>query len=113
MKRIVPVLATLILGFTAPAIAQQPGHEAHHASASDSRVTDNFVDGEVKKIDKDAGKITLKHGPIPNLEMPAMTMVFRTKDPSALEKLKVGDALKFKADNIDGSLTIVEWKPAS
>lgn len=113
MKQIVPVVAALILGFTAPTMAQQAGHEAHHAGASDSQAADNFVNGEVKRIDKEAGKVTLKHGPIPNLEMPAMTMVFRASDPSTLDKLKVGDALKFKAENIDGSLTIVEWKPAS
>ncbi len=64
--------------------------------------------GEVKKIDKDAGKITLKHGPLTNLAMPAMTMVFRVKSPGMLNSVKVGDAVKFQAENINGALTVTE-----
>ena len=67
-----------------------------------------MVNGEVRKIDKGAGKITLKHDAIPNLEMPGMTMVFRVKDPSVLDRLKEGDKIKFAADKIDGALTVTE-----
>jgi uncharacterized cupredoxin-like copper-binding protein len=66
------------------------------------------VEGEVRKIDKEAGKITLKHGPIPNLEMAAMTMVFRVKDPAMLDAVKVGDKVRFKADRVQGAITITE-----
>lgn len=65
-----------------------------------------MVDGEVRKVDKDAGKITLKHGPIPNLEMPAMTMVFRVKDPTMLDKVKDGDKVRFAADKVGGAYTV-------
>ena len=65
-----------------------------------------MVDGEVRKVDKDAGKITLKHGPIPNLEMPAMTMVFRVKDRAMLDKVKEGDKLRFAADKVGGVYTV-------
>jgi len=61
----------LIAAFAAPALAQQStaAHDSHHSGA--------LVDGEVRKVDKEAKKITLRHGPLPNLDMPAMTMVFR------------------------------------
>jgi Cu(I)/Ag(I) efflux system protein CusF len=67
--------------------------------------------GEVKKIDKDASKITLKHGPLVNLGMPAMTMVFKVKSPGMLNSVKVGDAIKFRAENINGALTVTEIGP--
>ena len=113
MKAIVFAVAALMIGVAAPVMAQQAGHSEHHSSAAENQVPATFVAGEVRKVDKEAGKITLKHGPIPNLEMPAMTMVFRTKDPSALDKIKVGDSLQFKAEKIDGNLTITDLKPAS
>lgn len=64
------------------------------------------VDGEVKKIDLDAGKITLKHGEIKNLDMPAMQMSFRVSDPAWLKGLQVGDKVKFSADKVGGQFTV-------
>lgn len=64
------------------------------------------VQGEVKKIDQAAGKITIKHSPIPNLDMDSMTMVFRVKDPSMLTAVKVGDKIKFTADRMNGAITV-------
>jgi Cu/Ag efflux protein CusF len=64
------------------------------------------VDGEVKKVDPDAGKITLKHGEIKNLDMPAMQMSFRVSDPTWLKTLQVGDRVKFTADKVGGQFTI-------
>jgi Cu(I)/Ag(I) efflux system periplasmic protein CusF len=57
--------------------------------------------GQVKKIDEAAGKLTLDHGPIKKLDMGAMTMVYRVKDPALLKGLKAGDKVKFEADKID------------
>ncbi|MBL8520075.1 MAG: copper-binding protein [Betaproteobacteria bacterium] len=57
-----------------------------------------MADGEVRKVDKDAKKITLKHGEIKSLDMPAMTMVFQVKEDKLLDKVKAGDKVKFKAD---------------
>ena len=71
------------------------------------------VEGEVRKIDKDAGKITLKHGPIPNLDMPGMTMVFRVKDPAMLDVVKTGDKVRFTADKVGGALTVTDIAPAN
>lgn len=71
------------------------------------------VEGEVRKIDTDAKKITLKHGDIPNLEMTGMTMVFRVKDPDLLAKVKPGDKVRFTADKVDGALTVLSIEPAN
>jgi len=79
------------------------------AKASDSASLSN---GEIKKIDKDAGKITLKHGPLVNLDMPAMTMVFKVQSPDLLNAVKVGDTVKFRAENIKGALIVTKIAPA-
>jgi Cu(I)/Ag(I) efflux system periplasmic protein CusF len=68
------------------------------------------VQGEVKKIDAAAGKITLKHGPIKNLEMDAMTMVLRVNDRDMLKNLKVGDKVKFEAERVSEGVTITKMQ---
>ena len=70
------------------------------------------VDGQVNKIDTAQGKITLKHGPIKNLDMDAMTMVFRVQDPALLKTVKVGDKVKFAADRVNGQLTVTQIEKA-
>jgi Cu(I)/Ag(I) efflux system periplasmic protein CusF len=67
-----------------------------------------FTDAEVRKIDRDAGKVTLKHGEIKNLEMPPMTMVFKVKEPAMLESQKVGDKIRIAAEKINGSYTVTK-----
>ena len=64
------------------------------------------AEGEVKKINESAGKITLKHGPITNLDMGSMTMVFRVNDPAMLKAVQVGDHVIFEADRVKGAITI-------
>jgi Cu(I)/Ag(I) efflux system periplasmic protein CusF len=75
-------------------------------TAASANATDT-VAAEVRKVDKSAGKITLTHEPIPNLEMPKMTMVFRIKDPAMLDHVRSGDNVRFAAERIDGMLTVV------
>lgn len=70
------------------------------APSSDS----DAVDAEVRKVDRETGKITLKHGAIKNLDMPGMTMVFKAKDPAELDKLQAGDKVKFKAEKNNGAI---------
>jgi len=72
---------------------------------------EGMVDGEVRKVDLAAKKLTIKHSELKNLDMPAMTMVFQVKDPAMLEKVKVGDKVKFRADKIGGAFTVVELEP--
>jgi Cu/Ag efflux protein CusF len=62
--------------------------------------------GEVRKIDKDAQKITLKHGEIKSMDMPGMTMVFKVLDPALLDKVKVGDKVMFNAEKRDGAIVV-------
>lgn len=64
------------------------------------------VEGEVRRIDAEAGKVTLKHGEIKNLDMPAMQMSFRVADPAWLKTLQVGDKVRFDAAKVNGQFTI-------
>ncbi|MDG2571284.1 copper-binding protein [Vibrio parahaemolyticus] len=65
------------------------------------------VSGTVEKVDAGAGKITIDHGPIPNLDMDAMTMVFRAQDPAVLKGVKAGDKIQFQADRVNGQISVV------
>jgi len=73
----------------------------------------DMTDAEVRKVDKDNNKITLKHAEIANLQMPPMTMVFRVKDAAMLGKLNPGDKIKFKAEQLDGALVVTAIEPAA
>jgi Cu/Ag efflux protein CusF len=72
-----------------------------------------WVNAEVRRIDAAAGKISLKHGDIPNLDMPPMTMVFQVRDPAILGGLKAGDQVRFTADQLQGAYTVlsIEKRP--
>ena len=79
------------------------GHAAHHEAMSD---------GEVRRVDKDAKKITIKHGPLANLDMPAMTMVFQVQDPALLDQVKPGDKIRFQAEKIGGGYAVTKIEAA-
>lgn len=87
MLKLVSTIA--FVAFALPAIAQQ-------------------VNGTVKKIDEAQGKLTIDHGPIKNLDMDAMSMVFRAGDPAMLKGLKTGDKIKFDADRVNGQITVTK-----
>ena len=74
--------------------------------------TGDMTDAEVRKVDKEGGKLTLKHADIKSLDMPAMTMVFTVKDKAMLDKLKAGDKIKFKASIDAGKYTVTELQLA-
>ena len=78
------------------------------AFAAGAARANDLADAEVRKVDKDAGKITLKHGEIKNLDMPPMTMVFSVKDKAMLEPIKAGDKVKFKAAKEGGNYIVTE-----
>jgi Cu/Ag efflux protein CusF len=69
-------------------------------------------DGEVRRVDKDARKITLRHGPLANLDMPAMTMVYQVKEPAMLDQVKAGDKVKFRAEKIGEVYTLTRIETA-
>ncbi|KVZ77038.1 copper-binding protein [Burkholderia ubonensis] len=64
--------------------------------------------GEIRKVDAAAGKLTIKHGPLENLGMDAMTMVFKVKDAAMLSQVKAGDRIDFVADEVNGALTVTK-----
>ena len=105
-------ILSLALALLAPMTAV--ADDAHHKKpgTAAAAVTADMTDGEVRKIDMEAGKLTLKHADIKSLDMPAMTMVFVVKDKSMLDKLKTGDKVKFKAVNDGGKFTVTEIQPA-
>ena len=86
-------------------------HTSHHAAA-DQVATADLTDGEVRKVDKETGKITLKHGVIKNLDMPGMTMVFQVKDKALLDKIQTGDKVRFRAETENGKLVVTDIQPA-
>ena len=83
-------------------------HAPGHAPESSQATASSLSEGEVRKVDKEAGKLTLRHGPLANLDMPAMTMVFRVKDPAWLDTLKEGDHIRFRAEKVAGTITVTE-----
>ena len=102
MKKMILLMAALTL--TSPLYAQTAAPATAEASV--------MSDGVVRKIDLSNNKVTLKHGPITNLDMPGMTMVFRVKSAEQLKNIKVGDAVKFHVEMINGAMTITEIQPA-
>jgi len=71
-----------------------------------------MTDGEVKKVDQEAGKVTIKHGDIKHLDMPGMTMVFTAKDKDMLASVKAGDKVKFMVVNEGGKMIVTDIQPA-
>lgn len=107
-----PLCAIALLSM--PLQAEMPHAGATNGQAMPSGGMNNSAmsDAVVRKIDTAAGKITLKHGPISNLNMPPMTMVFRVKSPDLLGKVKAGDTVKFRAEEIGGNLTVTAIEKA-
>lgn len=109
---LVPVLSAFALVLPAAALAGDD-HGSHHAAPKASAASDTMVDGVVKKLNAKAGKITLSHGPLQNLGMPAMTMEFAVKDAKWLKDLKEGAQVRFVADRVDGAFTVVRLEPVA
>jgi Cu(I)/Ag(I) efflux system periplasmic protein CusF len=102
------VVAAALMPFAAWSQSPPPPPAPTQASAA----TSIWTDGEVRKVDKSAGKVTLKHGDIKNLDMPAMTMVFIAKDAKLIDKLKVGDKVRFQAISEGEKLVVTQIQPA-
>ena len=122
MKNQLTITAALLcsLAFGAYAVGNRPAQPESVAKAAKPATIEEktaptkspMADGEIKKIDKDAGKVTIKHGEIKNLDMPSMTMVFRVKDAAMLDQIKVGDKINFSADKINGNFTVTKMEAA-
>lgn len=102
------VLAAALVTVSAGAFAQttmSPDQGAPAAAAASP-----MSEGEVRKIDKEQGKVTLRHGPIQNSDMPGMTMVFKVADPKLLDAVKEGDKVKFSAEKVNGAITVTSME---
>ena len=91
-----------------PGMQGMPGmtHGTETSASSD------LSEGEVRKVDKDNKKLTIKHGPLKNLDMPAMTMVFTVKEDSMLQSLDVGTKVRFLAEKQNGQIVITRIEAA-
>ena len=93
---------------TTAAFAQQPTDPSPHATPPDTAVpAAPLVHGEVRKIDPATNKVTLRHGPIPNLGMPPMTMVFQARDADQIAGLAMGDKVRFSVASERGALVLI------
>lgn len=110
MKNI--ALMALIAALMAPALAQQKteDHAAHHPPAAASAA--EMIDGEIRKVDKDSKKLTIRHGEIKSLDMPPMTMVFPVKDGAMLDKLKAGDKIRFAVEKSAAGFVVTDIQAA-
>ncbi|TFZ05103.1 copper-binding protein [Ramlibacter rhizophilus] len=90
--------------------AQTPPPDPTVPAASAPAEAD-WTEGEVRRVDAAAGKLTLRHGPIRHLDMPGMTMVFRAAEPQLLDGLKTGDKVRFKATESQGQYTVTALEP--
>lgn len=114
---IVPTLAALVFIAPGPALAQMD-HSMHGAAmakpmtstaASPKADATTMGEGEVKKLNKARGTVTLAHGPLPN-GMPAMTMAYKVKEASWLDQLQVGQKIRFATDPADGGMTVTRFE---
>lgn len=71
-----------------------------------------LTDGEIRKIDKENSKLTIRHGPLKSLDMPPMTMVFGVQDATLLDKLQVGDKVRFDAEKVEGRIVVTRIEGA-
>ena len=112
-------ISTLLLGSASVFAASHAGAPMAKDAAKKEAVAAvpasaaaDMTDGEVRRVDKENKKITLKHGLIKNLDMPGMTMVFAVKDTVVLDTLKAGDKIRFKAEQTGSAITVTEIQPA-
>jgi Cu/Ag efflux protein CusF len=106
----IAVFAAFPLAALAQASVSRDANRAQPIQLADA--TAPLTEGEVRKVDKSAGKLTIKHGPIVNLDMPPMTMVFRVQEPALLEKVQAGEKVKFRVEKIGGQYTVTRIERA-
>ncbi|NCT82482.1 MAG: copper-binding protein [Comamonadaceae bacterium] len=106
IKTLAAVAAALT---TLAAPAQAMEHGKTHGTPT---ATTELTDGEIRKVDADNKKLTIKHGEIKSLDMPGMTMVFQVRDPALVGRVKVGDKIRFKAEKGASGFVVTELQPA-
>ena len=109
--RLLALTSIICLLFTPGGVAAGEPSADNAAGTTSADSGQEMTSGVVKKVDRSAGKVTIRHGPIENLGMPQMTMIFRVKDPAMLDRLKEGDEIRFVADKVDGAYTVIQFEP--
>ena len=112
MKRIIAAAFVVASLFAPLALADSNHGKKEHGGHGASAQAGAMSEGEVRKVDKEAKKLTIRHGPLANLDMPAMTMVFQVKDPAMLEQVKAGDKIRFQADKVGSAYTVTHIESA-
>ncbi len=111
MKRI--AIFMILLGMAAAVGAQQmQGHGKMEGQPMATSGVAEMADGEIRKVNMDAKKLTIRHGAIPSMDMPPMTMVYQVKDEAMLSQVKAGDKVKFMAEKIGGAYVVTRIAPA-
>jgi Cu/Ag efflux protein CusF len=110
MNMLITAALLCVAAASAAAQPQPEDHSAHHAGASVAAA--DMTQGEIRKVDKEAKKLTIKHGEIRNLDMPAMTMVFQVKNPAMLDQVKPGDKVRFVVESASTGLVVTELRLA-
>ena len=112
-------MAALLGGAAAASASGAPADMAADRSTADGasptaiEATDGYTEGEVRRIDREAGRLTLRHGPLRNLDMPGMTMVFDVAEAAVLDRLRPGERVRFQAGKVDGRFVVTRIEPAS
>ena len=83
------------------------------ALASLPALAETYVRGIVEEVNAETGRLTINHEPLVDLDMEAMTMIFRLAEPEMIEGLEVGDTIEFVADRVNGRLTVVALRDPS
>jgi Cu(I)/Ag(I) efflux system protein CusF len=107
------VVSTGLALAAANASAQMHDHNQHNAAPAATQDDPSVLtDGEIKKVDKETGKLTVQHGPLTNLNMPGMTMAFKVQDPAMLDQVKVGDKIRLRVERVNGAYTVTKLEAA-
>lgn len=106
----VAAISALALGIALP-VSSMAQTTMDHSKMDMSQPATSMTEGEVKKVDVEAGKVTIKHGPIKHMDMPGMTMVFTAKDKALLTSLKPGDKVQFMVVNESGKMIVTAITP--
>lgn len=110
--RSIPVLLAALLGMATQAQTHEHAHSAHGQASPAPASAAPLTDGEITRVDARSGRLTVRHGDIPNLDMPAMTMVFALPDPQQATQFKPGDKIRFRAEQPGGVLTLTHVERA-
>jgi len=111
MKTRINCAAVVVAAATSPAALAQSERSGHHQDAS-AGVLAKLAEDEIRRVNTEAKKLTIKHGSISDLDKPAVTMVIPVMGPAILDQLKAGGTIKLASENLGGAITLTSIEPA-